>query len=76
MMIWGIVKVDEQVMLITRSNYRKLSWKKISRLAPDTIKPKLELSAKGVYAIYALEDYLFHEQSLEKNDHIYRICLE
>lgn len=75
-MIWGVVKRKQSVEVIGRKQYSKIKWKQFLEQTPDQVRPRLELSRIGLYQIYQLDDYLFHERSFEKNDHEYRINFE
>lgn len=75
-MIWGIVKQQQSVMLINRKKYSQIRWKEFVNRSPDEVKPAIELTKIGLYQVYLMDEYLFHERSFEKNDHEYRINME
>lgn len=75
-MIWGVVKRKQSIEVIGRKPYARVKWKAFADQAPDRVKPHLELTRVGLYQVYRLDDYLFHERSFEKNDHEYRISFE
>lgn len=72
-MIWGVIKTKQSVEVIGRRPYRKLKWKTLVQSVPDTIKPRLEMTNRGLYQIYQLDEFLFRERTFEKNEHEYRI---